>query len=191
MISAKAITSIGWLFEQAIRENSVAGGQDRCVVTSRPLAAMPQADAAKRQLVVLNISSYVFRIVALFVFESDAATATHFARVLRSNQPQLQGQALLDAYAELTNMICGAVNRGLRADFRHSGMSTPFLLESSCADYVSILNPSHTHAYDVEINESVRFQLVVCSCVAASANLDFDIDRSTREEEVSGELELF
>lgn len=190
MISPKAAASIAWLFERALRENSVAGPQDQCLVTRRPPAALP-GDDAKKQLVVLSISSYVFRIVALFVFDTNPQTAAHFAKLARSTNPHLQGQALSDAYAELVNMICGAVNRGLRADFRHSGMSTPFVLESSCAQYVSILNPSQTHAFEVVVNDGVRFQLIVCTCVAGGANLDFDVDRSAQEEEVSGELELF
>lgn len=191
MITANASASIDWLFEKAVRDNSVPDAGDRCVVTAKPETAAP-VDGTDRQLVVLNISSYVFRIVALFDFDTGAATAAHLARLLRRHDKELEGQALLDAYAELVNMICGAVNRGLCAEFQHPGMSTPFLLETSCARYLSALAPTRVKSYEVVINDAVRFDFTVCICVANASTLDFTIDRTEKQELASsGELELF
>ena len=191
MITAKASASIDWLFEKSVRDNSVLDAGDRCVITAKAEMAAP-VDGAKRQLVVLNISSYLFRLVALFDFATDAATMAHLARLSRTPDKALEGQALSDAYAELVNMICGAANRGLCAELQHAGMSTPFLLESSCARYLAALAPTRVKTYEVVINDAVRFDFTVCICVAQASTLDFDIDRTEKQETASsGELELF
>ncbi len=191
MITANAISSIEWLFDKSVRENCSLGSEDRCTVTSLNESA-EFSKPGKRKLVVLNISSYIFRIVALIEFQSDASTVEQFAKILRSSDMKLEGQALLDAYAEFTNMICGAVNRKLCTEFRHAGMSTPFFLDSSCASYISMLNPATTRSYEVVINEMPHFRLTLCVCVARDKTLDFNIEQSDdQEESATGELEFF
>lgn len=189
MISESAKSSIAWLFEEAIRDNSIADAGDHCKIKySKATTPQHHADG---HLVVLSIASYMFRIVALFNFKKNAATTKHLAKISRCADQDLRGQALDDAYAELVNMICGEVNRGLRTDFHHSGMSTPFALESSCAQYVSILTPTEVQFYEVTINDDVTYDLIVCICTSGSACLDFVVDRSSKEKDTSGELELF
>lgn len=189
-VTAMARDALDWAFDKSIRENSVSDPLEPCVVT-RLTESPPSTGDEQRQLVVLNMSSYVFRVVALFDFSMDAATRAHLAKLSRTPLARLDGQALLDACSEWVNMICGAVNRGLSARFPHAGMSTPFPLESSCAHHLSLLNPAWTRVFAVEINQSVRYNLNVCVCVASGSTLDFDLDRSAQEDASSGELELF
>lgn len=190
MITQSAIAGIEWLFEKAVRENSVSGPEDSCSL-SKLAVAKEVKDNEKQHLVVLTISSYLFRIVALFQFNKDQATIEHMARLSRSQTPELDEQALVDAYAELVNMVCGAVNRGLGTPFPHIGMSTPYALESSCANYMAALQPQYTQHYEVSVGDSVRFNLSLCLCAGADTSLDFRIDTYEAEEEASGELELF
>jgi len=190
MISASAIASMEWLFDKALRDNSILGPEDNCVVASQADLALPVGSATHR-LVVLNISSYVFRIVALFDFGTDAATVAHLAKIMRRGDEILKGQALLDAFGEFVNRICGEVNRGLSTNFRHVGMSTPFVLENTCVNYLSILKPSQVSTFEVAINDAVHFEAIVCICVDSATSLDFKIDRLAHEETSSGELELF
>lgn len=188
MISPRAHAALDWLFEKSVRDTCVIGPEDHCAVIRQP-QIVPADEAAKRQLVVLNISSYLFRIVTLFDFDTDAATSAYLGRLVRSKE-SLKDQALCDAYAEFVNMICGAVNRRLGEAFP-AGMSTPFLLENTCSRHVSLLAPARMQPFDVVINDSVRFNFTVCICMAEETVLDFDIDRSEPEDASSGELELF
>jgi hypothetical protein len=89
------------------------------------------------------------------------------------------------------NLICGKVNRDLGKAIFHSGLSTPFFLESTCAQYLSILNPTHTHIIDAVVNDNVHFSLTICICTAADAAIDFQMDQSTQTETATGEMELF
>lgn len=189
MISSNAIASIEWLFENSLRDNVVRGAEDSCVVTFH--ADLPSvASKTPRRLFVLNISSYVFRIVTLFEIGTDAATVEQISKIMGSDDA-LKDQALLDAFGEFANRICGEVNRGLTRIFRHVGMSTPFILENSCLSYLSILGPSHVLTLKVVINDLVNFDVVVCICVDDETNLDFQVERAAQAEASSGELELF
>jgi len=190
MISANAVASIEWLFEKALRDNNIPGPEDNCVV--RVKAHMPPTDTSTtHRLVVLNISSYVFRIVALFDFDTDAATVAHLSKIMSRGDEIHEERVLLDTVGEFANRICGEVNRGLSASFRHVGMSTPFILEETCLSYLSILKPSQVRMFEVAINDAVRFEVIVCICVDSETSLDFQTDRSVHEETSSGELELF
>jgi hypothetical protein len=162
MISARATSSLDALFKQSILEH---GGETFSVTRE---TEMPVSDE-EHSLLVLSISSYLFRIVALFDFAPPAR----------------------DADAELINMICGAVNRGLSTVFAHAGMSTPYVLESSCAQYLPLLEPDLTLHYAVQSGSSSRFNLAACLCVTSGTTLDFSLDLSAHEDASSGELELF
>lgn len=190
MISAKAIAAIEKLFDDSLQANSIASPEDACVVTT--LANVGQPDKAeKHQLVLITISSYSFRIVTLFDFNENAETAAHLAKVLHRTDKLLSGQALFDAYSEFINMVCGKVNREICTAVPHLGMSTPFALESACAQYLSTLKPTHIHPIEATVNQSVRFRITVCICAANDANLDFQIIHSAQHNTPTGEMELF
>ncbi len=191
MITASALSSIEWLFEKSVRENSCVDPEDSCVVISLPEVASI-SKLVNRKLVVLNLSSYIFRIVALIEFNSDVSTLEYMAKISRSPDKKLDDHALLDAYAEFVNMICGAVNRRLNAEFGHVGLSTPFFLDSACVSYLSLLNPTAIKSFEFVINGLAHFRLTACICVARDETLDFEIDQSDDQEDASsGELEFF
>lgn len=190
MMTAKASAAMDWLFEKAIRDHCVLDGGASCTVTRKAEGAVA-AEGSQRQLVVLNMSSYLFRIVALFDFDNTAATTAHLTGQGRGGDRSLDDQAQFDIYAEFVNMVCGAVNRGLCAEFLHAGMSTPFRLESSCARYLSVLKPTRVQSFEVAVDDGMRFDVTVCVCLASGATLDFDVDRREPEVEAAGELELF
>ncbi|SFN05171.1 hypothetical protein SAMN05660284_00403 [Formivibrio citricus] len=189
MIGANAGVALEKLFERAILDNAATGAEQRCAVARNHGVAV-QDKAANRPLVVLNISSYLFRIVALFEFGTDARAIEQLARATRS-PAKLEGQALRDACAEFANMLCGAVNRSLCKQFRHVGMSTPFVLENTCAQYLAMLEPSLTQSFTVSVDGAEWFGLTVCTCTADGIALDFSADEVVQEEAMSGELEFF
>ncbi|HEY8084891.1 MAG TPA: hypothetical protein VIE69_04740 [Methylophilaceae bacterium] len=190
MISENAATAIRNLFEQSLREHSTSGAEDQCLITTSAEAA-PYETEGMHQVVVLNISSYAFRIVILFRFNEDAATAAHLAKISHGIGKALDGQALLDAYSEFVNLICGKVNRDLGKAIFHSGLSTPFFLESTCAQYLSVLKPTYTHLIEAVVNDNVNFSLTVCVCTAPDVSIDFQMDQSAKVETTTGEMELF
>jgi len=190
MMSTDAVAAIKRLFEQSLRENCISGPEDECLITNSSETVLPE-ERDQHQVVVLNISSYAFRIVILFEFNEDAETSAHLAKISHRDGKSLQRQDLLDAYSEFVNLICGKVNRDLGKSIFHSGLSTPFFLESTCARYLSILKPSHTHILDAVVNRNVHFCLTVCICAADDVSIDFQVDPAMQVETTTGEMELF
>lgn len=190
MVSARSIAAIDWLFETSVAEHCRDGEQPPCQITLRH-DVPPSAEARDCHVVALNISSYQFRIAVLFDFATDHASVAYLSRLSRCGEQALEGQALLDAYAEFVNMICGAVNRGLHGAFLHTGMSTPNVLDNSCLRYLAILRPAHVSLIEVVVSETVRFSLTLCICLAPETTLDFALERTAVAEVSSGELEFF
>ncbi|GAB7128188.1 hypothetical protein JCM19000A_26950 [Silvimonas sp. JCM 19000] len=187
MFSQSALENIYTLFEQSIHDNAIASADDVCVVER---TAWPDTSGRPGHAVVLNISSYLFRIIALFDFEADRATGTHLALRGRSANA-LEGQALVDVLGELVNMICGSVNRSLCVAFRHAAMSTPFVLERHCARYINEIAPTAQQTFAITLNDAVRFGLTLSLCAAPDSDIDFRLAPAPVEEAVAGELEFF
>ena len=190
MITPGAAASLDWLFDKALKANGLVSPDDEFIVTAGG-DAVSAVDATNSRLIALGISSYRFRIVSLFRIATDTPTVAHFSRLQGNTGGPLEGQALLDALCEFANRVCGEVNRGLTAEFRHSGMSTPFVLDGSCMEHVAALDPTYVKALEVSVNQSARFSVTVCACVDRETTLDFLVDRSATADESAGELELF
>jgi hypothetical protein len=186
MLSARAVAAIERLFERSIVENVDPQRLGGCRVLRDESIESGGPDEARR-LVAVGISSYLFRIVALFDFGTDPATLDHLLDPSKAQAPG--GQMLDDACAELANMICGSVNRTLAQSFRHSGMSTPAFLESGCSQFVGMLRPELRRSFAVSTAGGMRFQLTVAS--SAYGSVDFDLDDEAPEDHCAGELELF
>lgn len=188
MISPRAISSIEGVFEKSLLENANTPHQGELRKLMPEVLHAP--GRPQSHLVVLGVSSYLFRIVTLFDFPADAATAAYFGERAGAGQ-HLEGGALHDACGEFVNMVCGSANRNLQTVFPHSGISTPIVLESACAKYLDALDPTHRQSYEVKIDDALNFHLTLCVCVASGSTLDFHIDLQTAENDSAGELELF
>lgn len=141
-----------------------------------------------RRMVVLTISSYLFRAMVMFHFSPDALTRAHFARLTRSNAAEMSEQGFMDAIAESGNLCCGIFNRELGRFFPHLGMSTPNVIDRQCAAYLQRLNYAHLRHFAIDIPGSPR--LWVSLCVSAYDHLDFTVS-AQEQVESTGELELF
>jgi hypothetical protein len=141
-----------------------------------------------KKVVLLTMSTYVFRVVTLLYFTLDEPTKRYFAGI---NTTQAQGMSdsdYLDSICECANTFCGALNRKVARHFPHIGMSTPDVLDRNCVDYLHQLNAGYAKHFEVQVSDA--FALYASVCVCDFAHLDFTVDQ-TRVEEAVGELELF
>ena len=132
-------------------------------------------------LLVVTISSFVFRLLTLFQVGADAATRAYYV-----NGAQ---QSLDEAFREFANMCCGALNRELSEQIPHLAMSIPYTLSSQCLAFLGDLRPSFLSSSAVTINDSVRLQVTLCMC--CSAAVDFVASAAPVAETTAGELEMF
>ncbi|MCA8271254.1 hypothetical protein LGN17_01785 [Burkholderia sp. AU30280] len=193
MISAQAKAGFERIFFDAARTRLASGGA--CDI--RP-AAGPAHDGHDRahaksrakpkvteHVAVLTISALHFRLLLALRFSDDEATRRHFAGATAGTSGQ---RPLPEAFMEVANLCCGAINQALTAPFPDLGMSTPYLLSGSSIDYLHALAPDHVAAYDLTLDGDVRVGATLCVC--ANAPVDFHIPE-TAAVDTGGELELF
>ena len=193
MISAQARAGFERIFFDAARTRLAAGG----VCDIRP-AAGHEHDAPDRvqaksrskpkvtgHVVVLTISALHFRLLLALRFSDDDATRRHFAGATAgADSPR----PLTDAFLEVANLCCGAINQALTAPFPDLGMSTPYLLSGASLDFMHALSPDYVAAYDLTLDGDVRVGATLCVC--ANAPVDFHVPE-TATVDTGGELELF
>ncbi|WP_423394748.1 hypothetical protein [Burkholderia sp. LMG 21824] len=190
MISAQAKAGFERIFFDAARTRLASGGA--CDIR---LAAGPAHDHAHAKprakpkvtehVAVLTISALHFRLLLALRFSDDEATRRQFAGATAGTSSQ---RPLPEAFMEVANLCCGAINQALTAPFPDLGMSTPYLLSGSSIDYLPALAPDHVAAYDLTLDGDVRVGATLCVC--ANAPVDFHVPE-TATVDTGGELELF
>mgnify|MGYP001172379632 FL=1 len=179
MISEHAKHAVNAIFTKAAKANLTVNPEDSIEISQ--LSDTRLGDLPGKDIVVLTISSYLFRLLTIFHVNPDKATAAYFVK------PDSERQ-FHEVFGEHGNLCVGAMNRDLGNHFLHLGMSTPYALESKCAPFISELKPAYVSHHRIGINADISLHATLCLC--AYKPLDFRIDTSCQDEE-TGELELF
>ncbi|WP_050478924.1 hypothetical protein [Herbaspirillum rhizosphaerae] len=183
MLSQSAKDGFDLLLTQSLKNSLAPSGVEMQIST------LPETvDFPEKQMVVLTVSSYLFRLMVMFYFSPDAATRGHFARLNNIEEEEMSEQTFMDAIAESGNLCCGILNRDLGNFFPHIGMSTPNVIDKNCAAYLQKLNSQHIQHFAVDMDGSPRFH--VSLCVSAYADIDFSVSADELGSD-TGELELF
>ncbi|RZI42764.1 hypothetical protein EGT07_12275 [Herbaspirillum sp. HC18] len=179
MISDNAKQSIDRIFIKAAKTRLVRNSSDSCEVTKTDAKAVTALDP--HEIVVLTISSILYRLLLFFHLEDDDGLRQYFSA-------EAGHDTFREEFLEIANLSCGAMNQELVRYFPDLGMSTPYILGSACLPHLEDMKPGYVGRYELTLNGSVRLFAMVC--VFEHTEIDFDAD--TREsEETAGELELF
>ncbi|MGF6775216.1 hypothetical protein [Paraburkholderia sp. GAS334] len=179
MISHHAKESFERIFYKAVRARLPVDAGDVCEIV--PVGEGHAQGKPADNVVVLTISSIVFRLLLVLHFDEDDTTRDYFVR-------NADGPSFREVFLEICNLCCGAMNQELLHYFPDLGMSTPYVLSARCLPHLEELKPGYLSSFAVTINGAVQLGATVCVC--AHAPLDFIADVAAAEE-TSGELELF
>lgn len=177
MISESAKRGLNEIFSQAASSHLRLAADDQIAVQPLSAAKMPSGE---RQMLVLTIAGFSFKLLVLFQVEA-AAVRAYFGN-------GEAGRNFDEVFPELGNLCCGAINRELTRYFPHLGMSTPFRLDGRCFDYLASIRPAHVAHHQIAINGDIRIDATLCLC--AYAPLDFQYVEAVPVVS-SGEIELF
>jgi len=180
VISAHAKDSFERIFRKAAQARLPSDPDDSCEIV--PVSQADEATAPGSQVVVLTISSIVFRVLLILHFDEDDSTRRYYLRDEADERP------FQEAFLEICNLCCGAINQELLRNFPDLGMSTPYVLSARCLPHLRELKPALLSSYSVMLGGTARLGATLCVC--AYAPVDFIADTSAVEE-TSGELELF
>lgn len=183
MLTQSAKDGFDMLLTQSLKNSLVPSGVEAQIAVLDDTADIPE-----KKMVVLTVSSYLFRLMVMFYFTPDATTRAHFARLNNIDEEEMSEQSFMDAIAESGNLCCGILNRDLGNFFPHIGMSTPNVIDKDCAAYLQKLNCQHVRHFAVDMDGAPRFH--VSLCVSAYAEIDFAVSADELGSD-TGELELF
>lgn len=177
-LSEQSRRNLSQAFESAARQSLVRQPSDVCDVTLDPTS---RAQFLSQRVLLITISSFVFRLTVIFDVADSSATRTYYA---------IDGATgtLDEVFAEVANLCCGALNRQLSRNLLNLAMSTPYTLDSRCIGYMQELRPQFLARYAITINDAVQLRATLCMCCSAPLEIGSCEDAAA---EVSGELELF
>jgi hypothetical protein len=184
MITERARSSFERLLLSSLRGGMPAAGANIDVSAFDSLALI-----GEKKIVVLTVSSYLFRAMAILYFKPDAATRAYFDRNAAEGAPALGDDEFNDRLAECGNVCCGALNRELGAHFPHVGMSTPNIIDRDCMKYVDLLGCDLVKHYRIVLDGELT--MYASLCVASYGVVDFHVDPAAAANVDTGELELF
>ncbi len=178
-ISEQAKQGVDFIFTKAAKANLVVDAGDEMRIEALPGSKF--IEPPEKHLLILTISSYLFRLLTIFHIDSDKATQDYFTKSDSNRNFE-------EVFSEMGNLCCGAMNRDFGNYFPHLGMSTPFMLESKCVPFFKELKPNYISQHKLTINDSIKLHATLCFC--SYAPIDFRVDMSVAAEE-TGALELF
>jgi hypothetical protein len=179
VVSEQAKKSIEHVFMKAAKGSLALSSDDS--VSIDPLPANRLGEITEKNIIVLTISSFLFRLLTIYHIDETAVTRGYFNK-------DGGERTFEDGFSEVGNMCCGAMNRDLQRYFPHLGMSTPYMLSDRCVPFLKDLNPGYMARYTITINGSVQLHATLCLCEYVP--IDFTVDMSAEEEE-TGALEMF
>ncbi len=177
MISPQARQGIEHIFIKSARAKLLRDTGDRCEI----LPVQDDSDFVAHHIVVLTISSFRFRLTAIFHIDDNAPNRDYFVG-------DGADRSFTEVFAEFGNLCCGGINRELLPHFPDLGMSTPNALSGHCAGHLAALRAKQRWRYAISINQAVRLNATLC--MTNYGPLDFVVD-TRLPEEAAGELELF
>ncbi len=184
MITERAKVSFDHLLVSSLKSSMPVGGAS---VAIEPIAALDKIK--EKKIVILTVSSYLFRAIVIIYFKPDAATRAYFDRHATEDAPEMTEDEFFDRVAECGNVCCGTLNRGLGEHFPHVGMSTPNIVDRECMRYTDLLACGLEKHYMITLDGDLT--LYASLCVAAYGKIDFYVDPVIEEDLSVGELEMF
>jgi hypothetical protein len=151
----------------------------------------PVAHDGEREVVMLTVSSYLFRVLLFVHFDRGAAMRAHLAALAGVAPEAMDDERFTDDVMEHGNLCCGALNRDLAQFFPHIGMSTPCILRRSSVEHVDAVKPAFTRRYLAEVGPGVAMHVTLALCAFADLDFAYEPRVGEEQEDMAGELEMF
>ena len=181
MITEQSQQNLESAFHQAVRTNLVREPSDVCDIAPAAMGTLGEHSAEK--LLLITLSTFVFRLMIIFRIAETPATLAYYTRVGTA-------QTLEDVFAEVANMCGGTLNRALSTSFPHVAMSTPRSVSGRCMEFLSEMKPKYVASYRITINAAIQLQATLCLCCSVPVKV-LDSTASAEADQPVGELEMF
>ena len=153
MLSDQTGRNLADAFRRAVAATLIRSAGDVCDIQAVAKATDLELKT-ESPLLLITISSFVFRLVSIFQISGSEATRHYYTAG--------DSAGAEETYTEVVNLCCGALSRELSAQFKHLAMSIPYRLESSCLNFLGELKAGLTTTYDITINDAARMRATLC-----------------------------
>jgi hypothetical protein len=178
VLSERTVRNLSDAFLRAANATLVRQAGDHCSIV--PTSEAWTESKSGGRILLMTVSSFTFRLIAVFQVADGQPTNDYYTQ-------GAGGKTLDETFSEFANMCCGALGRELFAQFRHIGMSIPYLLEWQCARYLQELNPRMISSYDITIQDAARVKATLCLCCERQVEFAPPVVEAAQS---MGELEL-
>ena len=180
MLSDQTARNLADAFRRAASATLIRSAGDVCDVKPAIKGAESELQT-ESPLLLITISSFVFRLVTIFQFSGNEATRQYYAGSGAAVMPE-------ETFTEVVNLCCGALSRELSAQFKHLAMSIPYRLEASSLKFLGELKAGLTTTLDITINDSARMRATLCMSAIRPIELAAP---ATEVSHAGGALEMF
>ncbi len=187
VVSERARAGLDHFVAQAVKGALAQPGTDFAIESTDDDVARDH----EREVVMLTVSSYMFRVLLFIHFNRNPALRSHLAALDGHPGDTLDDERFTDAIMEHGNLCCGALNRDLSQFFPHIGMSTPCILHRSSVEHVAAVNPAFTRRYRADVSPGVPMHFTLALCAFADLDFPFEPRAAEEVEDTAGELEMF
>jgi hypothetical protein len=178
VLSERTVRNLSEAFFRAVSATLVRQAGDQCTIA--PANAAWTESQAGGGILLMTISSFTFRLITVFQVADGQPTRDYYVAAASA-------KTLDETFSEFANMCCGALGRELYSQFRHIGMSIPYVLEWQCARHLQELKPRMLASYDITIQAAVRVRATIAMCCEHPLEFDPPVIEATQ---AGGELEL-
>lgn len=179
MLSDQTGRNLADAFRRAAAATLIRSAGDVCDVKA---AKGTESDLrTESPLLLITISSFVFRLVTIFQISGNEATRQYYTGSGAADTPE-------ETFTEVVNLCCGALSRELAAQFKHLAMSIPYRLEASSLKFLGDLKAGLTSTYDITINDAAQLRATLC--MSASRPIELSAPAS-EVSHTGGALEMF
>jgi hypothetical protein len=183
MVSDSAKKGLDLLLTKAVKNH--IGMQESDVIQVNLIPMQKRTALPESKFYILTVANFFFKVLVIFHINDDEKSRAYFSK------PD-SGLGCDEVFPEVCNLCCGAFNRELGLYFPHLGMSTPYLLEKECLDFVDLLRPVHMSQFKTDINGNFQLHTSLYVCAYRPLDFRFDPDRLIAvPAEETGVLELF
>ena len=153
MLSDQTARNLADAFRRAATATLIRSAGDVCDINAAKGTESELRTEAP--LLLITISSFVFRLVVIFQISGNEATRQYYSDPGSAVNSE-------ETFTEVVNLCCGALSRELSAQFKHLAMSIPYRLESACLSFLGELKAGLTTTYDISINDAARMRATLC-----------------------------
>jgi hypothetical protein len=166
------------VFKRAARSTLLRSPEDAWEIA--PETTSETSAGRADPLLVITTTSFAFRLLTIFHVSDSEANRSYFL-------PVGAACTMLEGFAELANLCCGALNREMRFAYPHLAMSVPSQLNAGSLEHLAQLKAEYISRFAVSINGAVKLRVTLCMCCFAPIEI-LEIPAGT--EPASGVLEL-